>query len=113
MTSRQSSRYWEVITRSLDTYGLLNQIGQTEEEMAELIVALSKWQRGTGHGQAVRGDLTLDEIRGQVIEELADTQIMLDQMIKGFNAELEVNEMLHMKIERQARILGGRDAENL
>lgn len=113
MTSRQSSRYWEVITRSLDTYGLLNQIGQTEEEMAELIVALSKWQRGTGHGQAVRGDLTLDEIRQSVIEELADTQIMLDQMIKGFNAELEVNEMLHMKIERQAKILAGRNTENM
>lgn len=107
MTSRDSSRYWEVITESLDTYGLLNQIEQTNEEMGELIVALSKWARGSGYGQALRDDLTLDEVRRMVIEELADVQIMIDQMIKGFGAELEVNEVLHRKVERQAKILAG------
>lgn len=55
------------------------QIGLCQEECAELIQALSKYQRSrNGQGQPTYE--TVDEIRANIIEEIGDVLIMLYQM---------------------------------
>ena len=56
--------------RVADYYGLDAQINQSMEEMAELIQALNKYRRSNG----AKGTLE------NVIEEIADVEIMLEQL---------------------------------
>jgi NTP pyrophosphatase (non-canonical NTP hydrolase) len=55
--------------RALDAWGEKSQLNLVIEESAELIQALSKWQR-KGFGA----------VPDSLIEELADVEIMLDQL---------------------------------
>ena len=57
--------------RVADYYGLDAQINQSMEEMAELIQALNKFRRSNGTKPLILND---------VIEEIADVEIMLDQL---------------------------------
>lgn len=61
----------EIESRAISTYGLTNQMNQCIEEMAELTQALCKVRRPNDDDRAAREN---------VIEEMADVQIMLDQM---------------------------------
>lgn len=80
--------------RALAHYGYRAQIDQTIEECAELIVALRHHLRGRASGS-------------QVIEELADVQIMLAQMFLIFGAE-DVQEQIRRKILRLDQRMEGR-----
>ena len=61
-----------------DHYGLDSQLKQAVEEMAELIQAFNKYTRSRGSGQPT----TTDELtaRLNIIEEVADVEIMLSQV---------------------------------
>lgn len=67
-------------------WGESSQIKQCKEELAELIVALSHWERG----RALKED---------VIEEMVDVEIMLEQMKVIFENENYVN-IKKMKVDR-------------
>ena len=67
-----------------DYYGLDNQLNKTIEECAELIQALVKL-----------------ESRENTIEEIADVQIMLKQMLYLLDCEKEVEKVMEYKINRQ------------
>lgn len=68
----------KMIVEIADYYGLDAQSNQAIEEMAELIQALNKLRRAKGVGQAtVR---TTPIAIKQVIEEIADVEVMLDQL---------------------------------
>jgi len=61
----------EILNRAISKYGLMNQMNMCIEEMAELIKALSKVRRPNDDDRAAHEN---------VIEEMADVQIMIDQM---------------------------------
>ena len=65
----------EMIHRIADHYGL-KQIGQAAEELAELIVALHHYERVYNSGL----DASIRQTYTHVAEEIADVEIMLDQI---------------------------------
>ena len=64
----------EILEDAIEVFGEDSQVKMAIEEMAELTVALSKYQRHIDHGQ---GDK--DEIYQNIREEMADVGIMLAQ----------------------------------
>lgn len=72
------------IQKIADYYGLDNQTDKTIEECAELIQALVKL-----------------ESRENTIEEIADVQIMLKQMLYLLDCEKEMEKVMEYKINRQ------------
>lgn len=68
-------------------YGLDNQLLQAMEECGELIQAISKYKRYK------------DKLR--LIEEIADVQIMINQLVYLLGCEDRVNEMMIIKLKRQ------------
>lgn len=88
----------EILNRAIHTYGQHAQVDMCLEEMAELAKALLK-MRWTG------GDVQekLDNIR----EEIADVQIMIDQMKLIYGEEL-VGKFERLKLARlEERLNGG------
>lgn len=71
-------------------YGKNNQILIAIEEMSELTKELCKYKRNYSRNK-------------EIIEELADCQIMLEQLTELFGVENEVSDMIDYKIERQLR----------
>ena len=59
--------HFEIEKMAADTFGFISQARQTQEECAELIVAIS---------HRLRGRATL----GSLASEVADVEIMIDQM---------------------------------
>ena len=72
------------------SYGVDSQVDMAVEECSELIKALMKYRRNSG-----------TTAREAVIDELADVQIMLEQMKIIFFCESEVNQRIDYKIRRQ------------
>ena len=64
---------WTILDRAITTYGAPAQMDMAVEEMAELTKALCKVKRAQA-GCEVTAAI------GNVIEEMADVQIMLDQL---------------------------------
>lgn len=73
-------------------YGIDNQIIMVFEEMAELQKELSKFKRGSGNTE-------------NIAEEIADVQIMLEQMILFFDLNSRVEWYKEEKIERLSKRL--------
>lgn len=67
--------YKEIIHRIADHYGM-KQIGQAAEELAELIVALHHYERVYNSGL----DASTRQTYTHVAEEIADVEIMLEQI---------------------------------
>ena len=68
-----------IIEAAIAKQGEENQMRQTQEELAELIVAINKYER------AIKNDgcpSYIAYIRKEVIEEMADVLIMLDTVKK-------------------------------
>ena len=81
-------------TECIVKWGKEAQMRQTMEESAELIVALNKVIRNTGRVE-------------DVAEEIADVQLMCEEMIELFNIQKEVEGYRQFKIERiQDRLRG-------
>lgn len=78
------------IQKIADYYGVIRQQDKTIEECAELIQALSKLKYG-------------EFTTGNVIEELADAQIMLKQMFYLLDCEKDVKKAMAYKIKRQLK----------
>ena len=80
-------------------YGYDAQSRQCIEEMAELTQTINKWWRVCGNGQ--RTEESIAECRYNLIEEIADVQIMLYQLGYLLDSRLEVSEMITKKLDRQ------------
>lgn len=88
----------EILERAIGTYGYHAQVNMCLEEMAELAKALLKMRRTGGDVQE-----KLDNIR----EEIADVQIMIDQM-KLIYGEEPVGKSERLKLSRlEERLNGG------
>lgn len=70
--------YHDVNKRNADHFGYENQREQLEEECCELIMATKKHRRAQGHGKKPK--MTEAEAFRNIIEEIADVEVMLEQM---------------------------------
>ena len=93
-----------ILQNALRTYGADEQMRMTTEECAELIKALSKFHRTMVDSKA--GKKAKDAAEMNVIEEIADVQIMCEQMAIYFGA-CEVEDEKAMKIKRLAERMAG------
>lgn len=105
-----NSTYYPKIQKIADTYGYDAQSRQCIEEMAELTQAINKFWRN----QMMCGFVSLDDIKAEetdksklsdekgyqnLVEEIADVQIMLWQMVYMLNAD--VTQIIKRKLDRQ------------
>lgn len=85
-----------ILDKAVEKYGE-RQLDQCQEELAELIVAISKYKRAVAKGNGS------DEIKAitDVIEEIADVRIMIKQvmMLLDIN-ETEVSNIETSKLNR-------------
>lgn len=77
-------------------YGIDHQSRQAIEEMAELTQALTKFWKYTGTDGTV-----LKSLKSNISEEMADVEIMLDQLKILFQNAEEVGEIRAYKLTRQ------------
>jgi NTP pyrophosphatase (non-canonical NTP hydrolase) len=78
----------QIYEQAIDKYGFDAQLDQLTEECGELIVACNKLRR---KGQ---------ESVPMMIDELADVQIMINQIRFAMQLEDEINERIEFKLER-------------
>lgn len=98
----------ELIHKIADKYGYETQSRQCIEEMAELTQAINKaWrtQREIKSINSIDNYPELIEARNHMIEEIADVQITLWQMVYLLGAEdtSEVQDMILEKLHRQIK----------
>ena len=90
----------KILRKAIDTYGTEAQMMQCIEEMAELIQAINKYFR-------VSTQFKWAEAYDSVVEEIADVQIMREQMRIVFG-EKSVYEQITAKLGRlEKRLKGG------
>lgn len=79
--------------KAIEAFGVDNQLFQLDEEMAELIKAVNKWRRNQRPGNEAFVD--------GVAEEIADVEIMLDQLkiILGIT-DTDIEDWKYRKIKR-------------
>lgn len=88
-----------ILKAAIEWYGLGSQVDMTIEEMAELTQALCKFKRDCG-----------GKVLGNILEEMADVQIMLDQMrlIYGQTAEIETAKLARL----QRRVIDAQESQS-
>lgn len=91
----------EVLQKAIETYGEKVQIDKALEEMSELTKALLKLRYAKPTG------VEADILRDAVSEEMADVEIMLEQLHMIYQNDNKVNEYRQKKIERLERRLNG------
>lgn len=89
----------EVLQKAIDTYGEIRQVDKCVEEMSELTKALLKLRYAKPTG------VEADILRDAVSEEMADVEIMLEQLHMIYQNDKKVAEYREKKIERLKRRL--------
>lgn len=84
----------EILKKAIETYGNDSQIDKAIEEMSELIKALLKLRH-------VERNCDIEIVRDAVAEEMADVQIMLEQLDMIFQNRKRVE---HYRKEKLARL---------
>jgi len=85
---------FEILSRhAIDRFGEIHQLDKAQEELAELLVALSKWRADRSAENAIA-----------VIDEIADATIVLDQLRELFG-RWECGAQTEFKRERLAQRL--------
>ena len=72
----------------LKHYGITEQVSHLKEECRELI-------------EAADGYINRTDSKAHFLEEIADVEVMLDQMKLHFNAQDKVDEIKRFKVKRQ------------
>ena len=98
-----SSTYYPKIKKIADEYGYDSQSRQCIEEMGELIQAINKYWRkclDCGNKPIINGYMPMvSSTYDNLVEEIADVQIMLWQMAYLLNAD--VTPIIEQKLDRQ------------
>lgn len=93
-----------LIRKIAEHYGFTKQSNSTIEECAELIQALTKYNRAMDAGYDT--PVTLSEARDRIIEEIADVQVCTAQLIYLLECEDTVYEIMLAKLKRQLGRIG-------
>lgn len=88
----------KIIIKAIGEFGSGYQIGVAQEECAELISALSKYRRSTGNRKMSQRDRK--RIERNVAEEMADVQIMIDELNIIMDNYIEMSQIKHGKLLR-------------
>jgi NTP pyrophosphatase (non-canonical NTP hydrolase) len=83
----------EILLKAINKFGVNKQIGVAIEEMAELIKVLSKYSNRLE-------EYDNEKIRNDIAEEMADVEIMFDQLRLIFNMDYRIDQNKKFKIER-------------
>ena len=86
----------EIYRKAIDTYGADNQLFQLCEEMAELMKAVNKWRRNKHLAEKYPSYV------GDVTEEIADVEIMLDQL--QIMLEIPHNDVYDIRCKKLERL---------
>ena len=96
----------EKIDYAAERFGFEAISNQLIEEMAELTKALCKLNRFKGLGQPIPKEISTATIVDSIIEEIADTKVVLEQMIHLMDAEHQVSEIMKVKMQRTYARMG-------
>lgn len=91
----------EILRRAIDTYGERHQIDKAIEEFSELTKALLKLRYA-------EKDYEIQICRDAVTEEMADVEIMMEQLVMIFQNRSKVDLVRNEKILRLERRLDGK-----
>lgn len=97
MKETEKTELKEKIAKIADTYGYDAQSRQCMEEMGELIQAINKVWRKQGKGQRI--DKDMDVCINNLVEEIADVQIMLWQM--EYLLQADITPIVNQKVNRE------------
>ena len=100
----ETGRKIEILRRAVAAFGPVQQTDMMIEEMSELTKALCKYRRAVSGGA---DETELSVKNDQILEELADVQIMVHQMVLIYGS-FEAQEAY--KLERLERRLDERKA---
>lgn len=90
------------IERIADHYGYETQSRQLIEEMAELTQVINKvWRYENKPKKYICDEVALDVLKDNLIEEIADVQIMLWQMLYLLDRQNDIEQIIEYKIKRQ------------
>ena len=92
----------EILQTAIDVYAPDNQTIKAVEEMAELTKAIIKLHFAKPSG------VERDILKDAVAEEMADVEIMLEQLHMIFDNDRKVSEYREKKLERLKRRIEGR-----
>lgn len=95
VTSMDADTEIDILSRAVETYGAQAQMDMMLEEMSELAKALLKYRRAGRQPKKYASQFK--QLEQDVLEEMADTQIMLNQMCLIFG---DFNEQEIEKLER-------------
>lgn len=93
-----------------NNYGYEAQSRQCIEELSELIQAICKDRRvrtaASGNSEIIKPINKLSDTGKNIVEEIADVEIMLEQLKLLMNCENEVKEVKTFKLDRQLKRIG-------
>lgn len=101
----------EILKRAINTYGSEAQIDVCIEEMSELTKAIIKFKRASQKIDFMDVRAFRNYIAAKVsdiAEEIADVEIMLEQMKMIFKCEDEANKQVDNKLKRLGDRLNGK-----
>lgn len=102
----------DAIKKIADEYGYDAQSRQLIEECAELTQAVNKlWRLEQMENRTVSQDIDLSFAKEHLVEELADVQIMIEQMVYMLNCEYDFNNEKLRKIKRQLERMTAKQVE--
>lgn len=92
----------------VEFYGTSANCGIAKEEAAELIHAISKWERANGVGY--KTDTTREEAKANLIQAVADCQNALDSLVYSLRLDkYAIKQEIEKADERSAkRLYGGK-----
>lgn len=98
------------IHKIAEHYGFASQSIMLIEEMAELTQAITKYKRYMGSLQPLSKSTCVDELEANIVEEIADVEIMLAQMKRFlYISDEKLNEIKATKIKRTLDIIEQED----
>lgn len=96
------------VKKIADYYGKETQIIKLAEECSELSQACCKFEV-----ENIRNELHYDERMDRIAEEIADVEILIEQIKYLFDVGIEVNEWKHVKIYRTLERIGENGQQDL
>lgn len=92
----------------VEFYGTSANCGIAKEEAAELIHAISKWERAALPYGYYETDTTLEDARGKLIQAVADCQNAIDSLVYKIGLDKSAIQQEIEKADERAERLYGR-----
>lgn len=93
--------------KQAEKMGLSNRITLCVEEMSELTKALCKWKRYNSNDPTLRDNIY--NIGSNIVEELADVELLLEQIKYLLGAKNQVEQIKEEKFIRTERMLAQKE----